>query len=963
MKRLMLFLIAVLVSHVQASVPEPKGIWEFNPPDAGAATIGAPLELKGTVKPAVGINAADGAILIGEGSYYICTHGLAPNGGGAKVNEWTLLIDFSYPPSSRSDPPSGYNDLFQTNPTNADDADWTINSSGAVGIGAVGYSSTKGFTTNGNIWYRMVVVVDNGTRHDIYFDGVEIFKGNQQGVDGRFSLASTILLFCAGNNQDRDDAPINVSTVAFWDKPLTAEEIAAIGRAGDSFFVRKGASNPTPANGSEDVLIAADLAWTPGAYAATHNVYFGPSRDDVGAANPAALIAEGLALDVTTLDVGLLDYGQTYFWRVDGVNDTPDGAVYEGQVWSFTTETYGYPITGVTATASSSQFGMDPQNTVNGSGLNSLDEHSTEALQMWTSTDAKPHWIRFEFDAVYRLHEMWVWNSNQVIESFVGFGAKDVAIEYSTDGQTWQTLDGVSEFARASGLPTYTANTTVAFDGVQAKYVRLSINSNWGIAPQAGLSEVRFFYVPVKAFEPQPADDATGVSVETSLGWRAGRDAASHKVYLGTDSGAVADGAVPAETVTDPAFAPADLKFATTYSWKVDEVGASETYAGDLWSFTTQDFAPIDDMEGYTDDEGSRIYEAWIDGITTQASGSTVGYMKAPFAERAIVHGGSQSMPLAYNNAASPYYSEAELAFDTPQNWIAHGANSVSLYFQGVTPAFKETGSGHTLMNGIGADIWGTADQFRFAHKTLTGNGAIVARVNSVYNSNVWAKAGVMIRQSTNAGSVHAFTCITPGGAGGGNGGSFQRRPVVDAASVNDNSATLVAAPYWVRLERTGDSFSSFISPDGVAWTQLGTPVSIPMTGPVLIGLALCSHSATALTGADFSDVTTTGNVAGAWQIAEIGVTQQEGNSPEALYLTVKDSAGRTKTIVNPDATASARMGWQQWLIPLSDLTSGGLKATAVDSIVIGVGNRTSPSAGGTGTIYVDDIGFGVPLP
>jgi len=964
MKRLTwLVLIFAFVSQTQAVVPEPKSIWEFDPPDFSAATIGVPLELVGTVKPVAGINPGDGAVQIGEGSYYICTHGIAPNGGGTKVNEWTLLIDFSYPPSSLSDPPSGYNDLFQTNPTNVDDSDWTINSSGAVGIGAVGYSSTKGFTTKGNTWYRMVLVVDNGTRHDIYFDGVEIFKGNQQGVDGRFSLASTILLFCAGNNQDRDDAPINVSTVAFWDKPLTADEIAAIGRAGDNFFVRKGASKPVPSNGSDDVLVSADLSWTPGAYAATHNVYFGVSREEIAAANPATLVAKGLPLEVTTLDVGLLDYGQTYYWRVDGVGDAPDNEVFEGQVWSFTTESYGYPISGVTATASSAQAGMSAQNTVNGSGLNGLDQHSTDAMQMWMATDAKPHWIQFQFDEVYRLHEMWVWNSNQVVESFVGFGARNVTVEYSTDGQIWTTLNGVPEFARGTGLPTYTANTTVSFGGVQAKYVRLTINTTWGVTPQASLSEVRFFYIPVKAFAPQPVVDATGVSVETPLLWRSGRDAASHKVYWGTDQEAVAGGAVAAQTVTEPTFAPADLKFATRYFWKVDEVGAAETYPGDLWSFTTQSFASIDDMEGYTDNEGSRIYESWIDGLTNGLSGSTVGYMTAPFAERTIVYGGSQSMPLTYDNTKAPYYSEAERTFDTPQDWTAHGAGSVSLYFQGVTPGFKELPSGHILMNGLGADIWGTADQFRFAHKTLTGNGTIVARVNSVHNSNVWAKAGVMIRQSTNAGAVHSFMCITPGGASAGNGASFQRRPVADAASVNDNSAVLVAAPYWVKLERTGDNFSGFISPDGGAWTRIGAPVSIPMTGPVLIGLALCSHNAAVLTGADFSDIAFTGNVSGAWQIAEIGLAQREGNSPEALYLTVKDSAGKGKTGVNPDAAASARMGWQQWLIPLTDLTSGDVKATAIKSLTIGVGNRAAPAPGGTGTIYIDDIGFGVPLP
>jgi hypothetical protein len=287
----------------------------------------------------------------------------------------------------------------------------------------------------------------------------------------------------------------------------------------------------------------------------------------------------------------------------------------------------------------------------------------------------------------------------------------------------------------------------------------------------------------------------------------------------------------------------------------------------------------------------------------------------------------------------------------------------VSLSFQGVAPAFKEIASGHILMNGLGADLWGNADQFRFVHKTLTGNGTIVARVNDVYNSNAWAKAGVMIRQNANAGSVHAFTCITPGGSSAGNGASFQRRPVVDAASANNNSETLVAAPYWVKIERAGDNFSGSISPDGSSWTPLGTAVAIPMTGPVLIGLALCSHSATVLTGADFSDVTISGNVTGAWQTAEVGGTQQEGNSPEAMYITVKDSSGKTKTIANPDPAATGRMGWQQWLIPLTDLTSAGLKATAVESLTIGVGNRTSPSAGGAGMIYIDDIGFGVPLP
>ena len=283
MKRLSFwFLIVTLTLQVQAAVPEPTGVWEFNAPNPISSTVGAPLEIVGSALNITGVSDEDGAMTIGEGSYFICTHGIAPNGDGAKVNEWTLLIDFSYPPSSLSDPPNGYNDLFQTDPTNASDADWTINSSGAIGIGAVGYSGASGFTTQADTWYRMVVVVDNGVRHDIYFDGVEIFKGNQQGIDGRFSLADTLLLFAAGNNQDGDDAPINVSTVAIWDIPLTSNEILTLGNAGPgSFGDYPKAAGPVPDDGALHADTWISLGWRAGDFSTSHDVYIGDNFDAV----------------------------------------------------------------------------------------------------------------------------------------------------------------------------------------------------------------------------------------------------------------------------------------------------------------------------------------------------------------------------------------------------------------------------------------------------------------------------------------------------------------------------------------------------------------------------------------------------------------------------------------------------------------------------------------------------------
>ena len=196
----------------------------------------------------------------------------------------------------------------------------------------------------------------------------------------------------------------------------------------------------------------------------------------------------------------------------------PLPAVFKGNVWSFTVEPYAYPITGVTATASSNQPSMGPEKTVDGSGMTG-DLHGVESTTMWMSKGTPlPNWIQYEFDATYKLDKLMVWNSNQMIESFIGFGAKDVTVEYSVDGVTWTTLAGVPQFSQATGTVGYAANTTVDFAGAMAKYVKLTINKSWGgVTATTGLAEVRFSYIPVQARAPQPANAATGVSLNTDL--------------------------------------------------------------------------------------------------------------------------------------------------------------------------------------------------------------------------------------------------------------------------------------------------------------------------------------------------------------------------------------------------------------------------------------------------------------
>jgi hypothetical protein len=446
------------------------------------------------------------------------------------------------------------------------------------------------------------------------------------------------------------------------------------------------ALTPGPGAGATDAPQDALLSWEAGKFAGSHDVYFGTAFEDVNSATRT--VAKGVLVSQgqteTTFDpAGVFMYGQTYYWRIDEVNQTPDNYIFKGTVWSFTVEPYGYPIKPMAATASSAQAEMGPEKTIDGSGLTG-DLHGTDENTMWMSAGA-PNWIQYEFDQVYRLDSLQVWNSNQLIESFIGFGAKTVTVETSLDGTAWTPVADVPEFAKAPGAPGYAANTTVNLGGVEARYVKLTISANWGLAPQAGLSEVRFSYIPVRARAPQPATDAQGININTSLDWRPGRGAASHTVYFGTDANAVANGTVAGQTVTEHSYAPGSLTLDTTYYWRVDEVNAV-TYPGSVWSFTTQAYAVVEDFESYTDQAGEEIFSAWIDGFTDGTNGSTVGSLTAAngtFGETTIFHGGKQSMPLAYDNTPAPNYSEATLTFDGPRNWTASGIKSLSLWFQG----------------------------------------------------------------------------------------------------------------------------------------------------------------------------------------------------------------------------------------------------------------------------------------
>jgi hypothetical protein len=466
-----------------------------------------------------------------------------------------------------------------------------------------------------------------------------------------------------------------------------------------------------------------------------------------------------------------------------------------------------------------------------------------------------------------------------------------------------------------------------------------------------------FYLAPLQAFGPNPANGAVDVSQAPVLSWMAGDKAQKHEVYLGTDKAAVAaaDSKSPLfmGSQAGTSYSPGALEWGKTYFWRIDETNAGEAdspWKGTVWSFTTANFIPVDDMESYNDTD-NRIYDTWLDNFDPKGdkSGSVVGNDPAPFAERTIVHSGTQSLPMSYNNAGPKFlFSETVREFSPLANWTGNGVDTLSLWVRGNPVSFVDKGNGAFTVSGSGHDIWDNADDFRFVYKRLSGNGSVTAKVDSLVNTNAWAKAGVMIRETLDAGSTFVDLAVTPG-----NSCSFQRRPTTGGACAStDWTGTAVTAPYWVRITRTGNVFKGETSPDGKTWTALGTDQTVVMAANVYIGLAVTSHDTALTTTAEISNVATSAGVTGSWQQAWIGDDPDRTNSAAGLYVAVEDSAGKVAIASDP-ALANAA-AWTQWKVPLSSLT--GVNLAKVKKLYIGVGDRKNPVAGGTGRIHIDDI-------
>jgi len=707
--------------------------------------------------------------------------------------------------------------------------------------------------------------------------------------------------------------------VRIYSHALSESEVLAAMQGSEGYPYAIG---PNPEDGTLITGTWVTLGWSPGDYAVTHDVYIGDNFDDVNDATRDSELFR-INTDLTFYIAGFPGYaypdglinGTTYYWRIDEVNEADPNSPWKGEIWSFM---------------------VPPKIAYNPDPIDGAELVPVNPTLTWTA----------------------------------GIGAKLHTVYFGED------FDTVNEDTGGSGI---------GVKNYSPGQLKLAKTYYWRVDEYDGAGtykgDVWSFTTEGAVTGPNPADGAVDVNPAQILTWNAGAVAASHDVYFGSDPDAVKNATKASPEYKGPkalgeeSYDPGKLAMTSTYYWRIDEVNDSNPdspWEGNVWSFTTGDYFVIDDFEDYNAGD-NQIWCAWHDGLgygtpgtadyfAGNGTGAAVGDENAAsYTEETIVHGGGQSMPLAYDNNKQDFakYSEVELTLSVIRDWTEEGVAELSLWFRGYPASvgsFIEGPVGTYTMTASGTDIWYQADEFHFAFKTLTGVGSIQAQVLSVDDTDPWAKAGVMIRETLEQGSKFAAVYITPG-----NGCRFQARADTDVDAISDTGVvtteqTAITAPYWVKLERdVAGNFRGYYSSNGTSWQPMAwNPQYISMSSNVHIGLAVTSHNAAATCETKFSNVMITGTASPQWTSQDVGISS---NDAEPLYVAVSNSTGTPAVVIHDDPAATTIDTWTEWVIPLQIFADQGIDLTNIDSIAIGLGTKGNITApGGSGKMYFDDI-------
>lgn len=356
-----LICLALLVSGVANAANVPSGLtglWRFqNSTDKLKATVGADLTTSNPGNSSfflgpwteIGIDSwlskfSDGGSVQERSFDYLTVDpGFTPNGGGSKVNQYTVAIDYV-----QTSGPTSWNSLFQTAyDGNSTDGDLWI--AGANATARTLYTTELGHSTltfDPSKWHRIVWSVDNGNFFRVYVDGILFLDGAGQPIDGRYSLFPNRFHLFADN--DWEDQWGLVGTVATWNRALTTAEIEGMGG-----WI--GASvSPTPLILSEIPEIVSVSPADGETNVSPHFAYRAIILDTAGFINSASLqlLLDGAPVAAVVTDTGaaksinfssggLLQSGSTHTYALtDGVNYTNQVTFqvqnYTSYEWRFT---------------------------------------------------------------------------------------------------------------------------------------------------------------------------------------------------------------------------------------------------------------------------------------------------------------------------------------------------------------------------------------------------------------------------------------------------------------------------------------------------------------------------------------------------------------------------------------------------------------------------------------------------
>jgi unsaturated rhamnogalacturonyl hydrolase len=223
-------------------------------------------------------------------------------------------------------------------------------------------------------------------------------------------------------------------------------------------------------------------------------------------------------------------------------------------------------------------------------------------------------------------------------------------------------------------------------------------------------------------------------------------------------------------------------------------------------------------------------------GYTPVSGGS--GFASTSYTDTTVSGGVTYYYVVTASNSGGEGGPSGEAFATPPAGWSHNDVGAV-----GAAGSFSQTGATLTV-KGSGADIYGALDEFHFVYRSVTGDATIVARVTSIQNTNVWAKAGVMMRTSGASSASNAANVFALVPASAANKYRFQTRATAGGSSSSLPSGGTGAGttPVWLRVVRRGNTFTGSYSPDGNSWTLLSSS-TVTMPATITAGLAVTSHN------------------------------------------------------------------------------------------------------------------------